>query len=130
MIRILPLSLSVLALTCSGMSIAQAETFIRTSQIQAVTVHPGLATVTRYVRLPLPAGDHQLQLTGFPAGLDENSLRLRGQGAGLQIGTVEIRHIQASELVQPEAQQWLARQQILQDQQANRQAQALALTTQ
>ncbi len=130
MIRILPFSLSVLALTCAGMSIVQAETFIRTSQIQAVTVHPGLATVTRYVRLSLPAGDHNLQLTGFPAGLDENSLRLRGQGAGLQIGTVEIRHIQASELVQPEAQQWLERQQSLQDQQASLQAEAQALTTQ
>ncbi len=130
MTRILPLSLSILTLTCAGMSVVQAETFIRSSQVQAVTVHPGLATVTRQLRVMLPTGDHSLQLTGFPAGLDENSLRLRGQGAGLQIGTVEIRHIQASELVQPEAQQWLERQQSLQDQLASLQAEALALTTQ
>jgi uncharacterized protein (TIGR02231 family) len=130
MTRIIPFSMTLLALACAGMSGAQADTFTRTSQIQAVTVHPGLASVTRRVALTLPSGEHTLLLPDFPAGLDENSLHLSGQGAALQIGGVEIRHIQASELVQPEAQQWLERQQVLQDQFAALQAEGAALSTQ
>ena len=123
-------TLSTLALLLCVTPAVQADTLTQVSQIQSVTVHPGVATVTRTLALPLPAGEHTLLIPELPAGMDEASLQLSGVGAGLQIGTLEIRHIQAQELVQPEAQRLQAQQQQLQDQLANLLAEGAALTTQ
>ena len=123
-------TLSTLALLLCVTPTVQADTLTQVSQIQNVTVHPGVATVTRTLALQLPAGEHTLLIPELPAGMDEASLQLSGVGAGLQIGTLEIRHIQAQELVQPEAQRLQLQQQALQDQLANLLAEGAALTTQ
>ena len=111
MIPIPRFTLSTLALALCMIPVVQADTLTQLSQIQAVTVHPGMATVTRTLDLHLPAGEHTLLIPALPAGLDEASLRLSGAGNGLQIDSVEIRHLQARELVQPEAERLQRRQQ-------------------
>ncbi len=74
------------------------------SHITAVTVHPGVARVTREASFELPAGEQTVILHGLPAALDEASLQLEGKGNGLKIGAMEIRHLQSADLAQPEAQ--------------------------
>jgi uncharacterized protein (TIGR02231 family) len=62
------------------------------SQIDAVTVYPDGATVTRLIRLDLPAGDSTLLAHDFPLTLDPSSLRVEGEGgARLVIGAVDAR---------------------------------------
>ncbi len=62
------------------------------SQIDAVTVYPDGATVTRLIRLDLPAGDSTLFVGDFPLTLDPSSLRVEGEGgARLIIGAVDAR---------------------------------------
>ncbi len=62
------------------------------SQIDAVTVYPDGATVTRLIRLDLPAGDSTLLARDFPLTLDPSSLRIEGEGAArLVIGAVDAR---------------------------------------
>jgi uncharacterized protein (TIGR02231 family) len=62
------------------------------SQIDAVTVYPDGATVTRLIRLDLPAGDSTLFARDFPLTLDPSSLRIQGEGgARLVIGAVDAR---------------------------------------
>ena len=62
------------------------------SQIDAVTVYPDGATVTRLIRLDLPAGDSTLFARDFPTTLDPSSLRVEGEGGGrIVIGAVDAR---------------------------------------
>ena len=62
------------------------------SQIDAVTVYPDGATVTRLIRLDLPAGDSTLFARDFPLTLDPSSLRVEGEGGvRLVIGAVDAR---------------------------------------
>ena len=62
------------------------------SQIDAVTVYPDGATVTRLIRVDLPAGDTTLFARDFPLGLDPSSLRVEGEGGGrVVIGAVDAR---------------------------------------
>jgi uncharacterized protein (TIGR02231 family) len=69
---------------------AEIET---SSQIDAVTVYPDGATVTRLIRLDLPAGNSTLFARNFPLALDPSSLRVEGEGGErLVIGAVDSRH--------------------------------------
>ncbi|MBV8837058.1 MAG: mucoidy inhibitor MuiA family protein [Alphaproteobacteria bacterium] len=62
------------------------------SAIDAVTVYPDGATVTRMVTVDLPAGDSTLIARDFPPGLDPSSLRVEGEGAGaITIGAIDAR---------------------------------------
>jgi uncharacterized protein (TIGR02231 family) len=62
------------------------------SQIDAVTVYPDGATVTRLIRLDLPVGDSTLFARDFPLALDPSSLRVEGEGGvRLVIGAVDAR---------------------------------------
>src|SRR3954468_10043491 len=62
------------------------------SQIDAVTVYPDGATVTRLIRLDLPAGVSTLFARDFPLTLDPSSLRVEGEGGvRLVIGAVDAR---------------------------------------
>ena len=55
------------------------------SQVDAVTVYPDGASVTRVITLDLPAGDNTLIAKDFPMGLDPSSLRVEGDaGAKLR----------------------------------------------
>ena len=55
-----------------------AEIDVR-SAIDAVTVYPDGATVTRLITVDLPAGDTTLIARDFPPGLDPASLRVEGE---------------------------------------------------
>ena len=71
---------------------AMAADLQASSQVDAVTVYPDGATVTRLIRLDLPAGDVTLLAKDFPLTLDPSSLRVEGEGgAHLVIGAVEAR---------------------------------------
>src|ERR1700712_122727 len=83
-------SLVVLAgLACAR---AQAADLDAASVVDAVTVYPDGASVTRVVTLDLPAGDHSAILRDFPLTLDPSSLRVEGEaGAKLTIGAIDAR---------------------------------------
>lgn len=62
------------------------------SAIDAVTVYPDGATVTRIIALDLASGDSTLVVRDFPLSLDPSSLRVEGEaGAKLTIGTIDAR---------------------------------------
>ena len=63
-----------------------------TSQVDAVTVYPDGANVTRLITLDLPAGDNTLVAKDFPLTLDASSLRVEGEaGTRLTIGAIDTR---------------------------------------
>ena len=62
------------------------------SRITAVTVFPDRAQVTRLIEVPLPQGDTTVVVSGLPANLLGESLRVEGEGSTrLQLGAVEAR---------------------------------------
>jgi uncharacterized protein (TIGR02231 family) len=70
---------------------AAGEVEVR-SQIDAVTVYPDGATVTRVIRVDLPQGDTTLIDRDFPPGLDPASLRIEGEtSARVVIGAIDAR---------------------------------------
>ena len=72
--------------------LAQAAEVEADSRIEAVTVYPDGATVTRLIRLDLPGGDSTRCCRDFPLTLDPSSLRVEGEGgARLVIGAVDAR---------------------------------------
>ena len=63
-----------------------------TSTIDSVMVYPDGATVTRTLKVELPAGDNVVLARDFPLGLDPASLRVEGDGgARIQIGSIDAR---------------------------------------
>ena len=71
---------------------AKAATLDATSAVDAVTVYPDGASVTRAINVDLPAGDNTLVLKDFPLTLDPSSLRVEGEAdARLTIGAVDTR---------------------------------------
>jgi uncharacterized protein (TIGR02231 family) len=83
-------SLVVLAAFAAGA--AQAADVDASSAIDAVTVYPDGASVTRVITLDLPAGDNSAILRDFPLTLDPSSLRVEGEaGAKLTIGAIDAR---------------------------------------
>jgi uncharacterized protein (TIGR02231 family) len=63
-----------------------------TSHIDNVTVYPDGASVTRIIRLTLPAGDTTAVLRDFPPTLDPSSLRVEGDAQGpMTIGAIDTR---------------------------------------
>src|SRR5439155_6218117 len=77
--------LAALAVTPAG-----AADLDVTSAVDAVTVYPDGASVTRVITLDLPAGDNTLVARDFPLTLDASSLRVEGEaGARLTIGAID-----------------------------------------
>jgi uncharacterized protein (TIGR02231 family) len=71
---------------------AQAADIDANSAIDAVTVYPDGASVTRVITVDLPSGDNTLVSRDFPLTLDPSSLRVEGEaGARLTIGSVDAR---------------------------------------
>ena len=58
---------------------ARAADLDATSAIDAVTVYPDGASVTRVITLDLPSGDNTLVAKDFPLTLDPSSLRVEGE---------------------------------------------------
>ncbi len=71
---------------------ARAADLDAASTVDAVTVYPDGASVTRVITLDLPAGDTTLVAKDFPLTLDPSSLRVEGEaGAKLTIGAIDAR---------------------------------------
>ena len=71
---------------------AQAADLDAISAVDAVTVYPDGASVTRVIQLDLPAGDTTLVAKDFPLTLDTSSLRVEGDaGAKLTVGAIDAR---------------------------------------
>jgi uncharacterized protein (TIGR02231 family) len=71
---------------------AYADDLAITSAVDAVTVYPDGASVTRVITLDLPSGDTSLVARDFPLSLDPSSLRVEGEaGAKLTIGSIDAR---------------------------------------
>lgn len=74
-----------------------ADTLDARSRIDAVTVYPDAASVTRVAEVDLPAGSTSLVFHGLPLTLDPASLRVSGEGGGsLAIGSAQIRSVAAA----------------------------------
>jgi uncharacterized protein (TIGR02231 family) len=71
---------------------AQAADLDAASAVEAVTVYPDGASVTRVIALDIPAGDNTVVLKDFPLTLDASSLRVEGEAdARLTLGAVDTR---------------------------------------
>jgi uncharacterized protein (TIGR02231 family) len=82
----------LLAASLVAIDAAPSAELPATSRIDAVTVYPDGATVTRIVQVDLPAGESMLLAPDFPLTLDPASLRVEGAGGGrIVIGSVEAR---------------------------------------
>lgn len=81
----------------------QAAELAADSQITAVTVFPDRAQVTRLMEVPLPRGETTLVVSGLPANLLGDSLRVEGEGSSrLLLGAVEARTRHGRAAVQAE----------------------------
>ena len=83
---------SLVALTALAAGQAQAADVDARSAVDAVTVYPDGASVTRILTVDLPAGDNTAVLKDFPLTLDPSSLRVEGEaGAKLTIGAIDAK---------------------------------------
>jgi uncharacterized protein (TIGR02231 family) len=71
---------------------AQAAELDAKSAVDAVTVYPDGASVTRVITVDVPAGDHTLVAPDFPLALDPSSLRVEGEAdAKFTLGAIDTR---------------------------------------
>jgi uncharacterized protein (TIGR02231 family) len=106
---------------------ARAANVEATSAVDAVTVYPDSASVTRTITADVPAGDNTLVIRDFPLTLDPSSLRVEG-GAGtrLTIGAIDTKPPRAAPPVNlPELDK---RIEALKDERANLQGAIAAAT--
>lgn len=83
---------------------AAATEFRPASRVEAVTVFPDGASVTRRFAVELPAGDHVLVLDDLPLAADAGSLRVTGSGEGsLAVGSIDARQARPTERTDPQA---------------------------
>jgi uncharacterized protein (TIGR02231 family) len=83
---------SLVLITVLAGAPAWAADLDATSAVDAVTVYPDGASVTRVITLDLPSGDNTLVARDFPLALDMSSLRVEGEaGAKLTIGAIDAR---------------------------------------
>jgi uncharacterized protein (TIGR02231 family) len=89
------LALALAASVAVG-SLAFAADISLPTRIDAVTVFPDAASVTRLGSARVPAGEHVLILRGLPAAIDPASIRVEGQADGpLAIGSADVRRAPA-----------------------------------
>ncbi|WBU62852.1 DUF4139 domain-containing protein [Paracoccus aerodenitrificans] len=79
---------------------AFAERFEVSAPVRAATLYPQGASVTREIGLDLPAGSHELIVTGLPAGTQPAGLRISAENA--VIGAVNLQHDRALPDTAPE----------------------------
>jgi uncharacterized protein (TIGR02231 family) len=83
---------SLVVMTTLAAMPARAASMETTSAVDAVTVYPDCASVTRVIAADLAAGDNTLVLRDFPLGLDVASLRVEGEAdTKLTIGAIDAR---------------------------------------
>ena len=97
------MKLILLLLFSFSCSAAYAAEIIASSEINAVTVFPDRADISRTAQTDLPAGKHTVVFNDLPAGLMTDSLRVSGKGnAAFTIGSVETKQIFTAELARVE----------------------------
>ena len=115
------LKLASLILATSCLTPAIAADLRGASHVDAVTVYPSGAEVTRVAEVPLAAGDTTLILEDLPGELDAQSIRVEGVGGdGLEIGSVDSKLIYLSTEGQDATRARLEKQ--IEDMQDERQA--------
>ena len=115
------LKLASLILATSCLTPAIAADLRGASHVDAVTVYPSGAEVTRVAEVPLAAGDTTLILEDLPGELDAQSIRVEGVGGnGLEIGSVDSKLIYLSTEGQDATRARLEKQ--IEDMQDGRQA--------
>ena len=83
---------SIIVLAAFATARAEAADVEAASAVDAVTVYPDGASVTRVITVDLPAGDNTLVLKDFPLKLDPSSLRVEGEAdTSLIIGAIDTR---------------------------------------
>jgi uncharacterized protein (TIGR02231 family) len=83
---------SIVLVAAAAVAPLRAADLDATSAIDAVTVYPDGASVTRVITLDLPSGDNTLVAKDFPLTLDRASLRVEGEaGEKLTIGAIDTR---------------------------------------
>ena len=118
---------SLVVFTALAAMQAQAANVEAASAVEAVTVYPDGASVTRAITADLSAGDNTLVLKDFPLTLDPSSLRVEGEaGTKLTIGAIDTRPPRAAPPVNlPELDK---RIEALKDERANLQGAIAAAT--
>ncbi len=70
---------------------ALADDIIAKSNIEAVTVYPGSAKVTRVSKISLSSGNNEIVIENLPLNLNESSLRVSGESqADVSLGSIEL----------------------------------------
>ena len=83
---------SLVVFTALAATPVRAADVAASSAVDAVTVYPDGASVTRVISLDLPAGENSAVLKDFPLTLDPSSLRVEGEaGAKLTIGAIDAK---------------------------------------
>jgi uncharacterized protein (TIGR02231 family) len=83
---------SLVVLTALAGMPARADNVDAVSTVDAVTVYPDGASVTRLIAVDLAAGDNTVVLNDFPLGIDMSSLRVEGEAdAKLTIGAIDAK---------------------------------------
>jgi uncharacterized protein (TIGR02231 family) len=86
------LHLALLLLATTAATPVFADTIPAQSRIDAVTVFPSGAEVTRVVTASIAAGEHTLVFEGLPGDLMAETLRVEGDALGdVEIGSVDAR---------------------------------------
>src|SRR3979490_943764 len=118
---------SLIVFTTLAAMQAKAANVEATLAVDAVTVYPDGASVTRAITVDLPGGDNPLVIKDFPLTLDTSSLRVEGEaGTKLTIGAIDTRPPRAAPPVNlPELDQ---RIEALKDERANLQGAIAAAT--
>jgi uncharacterized protein (TIGR02231 family) len=87
-------SLTAFSLLLLSTASAMSAEIKATSRIEAVTVYPAGAEVTRIGRLTMEGGEHVILFTDLPAQAVSGSIRVEGKATGaLQIGSVDTRRV-------------------------------------
>jgi uncharacterized protein (TIGR02231 family) len=118
---------SLVVLTTLAAMQAKAANVEAASAVDAVTVYPDGASVTRAITADIAAGDNTLVIKDFPVTLDPSSLRVEGEaGTKLTIGAIDTRRPRAAPPVDlPELDK---RIEALKDERANLQGAIAAAT--
>jgi uncharacterized protein (TIGR02231 family) len=87
-------SLTILSLLLASTASVMSAEIKGSSRIDAVTVYPSGAEVTRIGRVTMERGEHVILFTDLPAQALPGSLRVEGRASGtLEIGSVDTRRV-------------------------------------
>jgi hypothetical protein len=87
-------SLTTLSLLLASTASVMSAEIKGSSRVDAVTVYPSGAEVTRIGRVTVERGEHVVLFTDLPAQALPGSLRVEGKATGtLEIGSVDTRRV-------------------------------------